>query len=344
MKLYMVAMGGALLLAAPLRAQSGSASDLMTRAVRAYQDLDFNVAARLLRRVLAPPLERQLDDTQRAKALSYLGAAEHYRGQDDSAIAVFRRLARLAPEAHPDTLTFPPEVTRLYPVAPLALAPPPPPAPPPAPPPPPAVSFIEPLPAPAPAARPPAPERAARVTVTAAGFLSGVKTESDAGATIGFAGSVRFGRLGLELRYAEGTLQPSNRQSDARDLVEGALALRFAATPWLSLQFGPQARRYNTPLGAERWVTWQLGGRGDWAIAGPVARGHAMLWRGMGLAVNLPPGSGSTHGGEVGFTVDLGPRPFWFDLTYGIDQAQVQSAARREIVETLTLTAGVRRR
>jgi len=45
-----------------------------------------------------------------------------------------------------------------------------------------------------------------------------------------------------------------------RDLVEGAVALRFVATPWLSMQVGPHARRYDTPLGAERWVTWQLEG------------------------------------------------------------------------------------
>src|SRR6266446_1903891 len=103
-----------LLLAAPLSAQSDSASRMMTRAVRAYQDLDFDGAARLLRRVLAPPLAAQLKDAQRARALSYLGAAEHYRGRPDSAIAVFRRLVALAPDHRPDTLIFPPEITRLY--------------------------------------------------------------------------------------------------------------------------------------------------------------------------------------------------------------------------------------
>jgi hypothetical protein len=122
------------------------------------------------------------------------------------------------------------------------------------------------------------------------------------------------------------------------------VALRFAATPWLSMQLGPRARRYDTPFGAERWVTWQLGARGDFAIAGPGVRGHALLWQGTGLAVNVPPGSGSTRGGEVGFTIDFGSRPFWFGLAYGIDRAQVRDVARRETVETLTLTAGLRRR
>jgi hypothetical protein len=108
----------ALLLAAPppapLHAQTGSASEVMTGAVRAYRDLDFDGAARLLRRVLTPPLAMGLDDAERARALTYLGAAEHYRERHDSAIAVFRRLVVLSPRHRPDTLIFPPEITRLY--------------------------------------------------------------------------------------------------------------------------------------------------------------------------------------------------------------------------------------
>src|SRR5207247_7020180 len=104
----------ALLVAAPLRAQTGSASDVMATAVRAYRDLEFDRAASLLRRVLAPPLATELADTARAGALTYLAAAEHYRGQPDSATAVFRRLVELARDAQPDTLVFPPEVTELY--------------------------------------------------------------------------------------------------------------------------------------------------------------------------------------------------------------------------------------
>ena len=122
------------------------------------------------------------------------------------------------------------------------------------------------------------------------------------------------------------------------------MALRFLATPWLSMQVGPHARRFDTPLGAERWVTWRLGGRADVAIAGPSVRGHAMLWRALGLQVNVPPGSGSASGGEVGVTIDLASRPVWLGLAYGIDRAQVRDAAWRETVETLTFTAGLRRR
>ena len=342
MRLRLVVL--ALLVATPLRAQTGSASDVMARAERAYRDLEFDVAAATLRRVLAPPLAAELDDSARARALAYLGAAEHYRGQSDSAIAVFRRLVELAPEAQPDTLVFPPEITDLYhtvrrSMTVVAVRPrpdtvpartPPPPPPPPAPPP---VAT-----APVQARRPAQTEAGAPVTVTftVAGLITNVRTGSIAATAAGFESSVQFRRVALALRYAEG----------GHDLVEGSVALRFMPTSWFSLQAGPHARRYTTLSGPERLVTWRLGGRGDFALVGSSVRGHAMLWRALALAVNVPPGSGSgsATGGEVGVTLDLGPRPVWFALAYGIDQAQVKATSWRANVNTLTLTAGLRRR
>ena len=170
-----------------------------------------------------------------------------------------------------------------------------------------------------------------QVTATAAGQVLNVRGVT----ALGFFGSAQFRHLELDVRYAEG---------QNRALVEGAVGLRFLATPWLSMQVGPHARRFDTPLGAERWVTWRLGGRADVAIAGPSVRGHALLWRALGLQVNVPPGSGSASGGEVGVTIDLASRPVWLGLAYGIDRAQVRDAAWRETVETLTFTAGLRRR
>jgi hypothetical protein len=335
MKFTLVAL--LLLLAAPLRAQGDSASRVMTKAVRAYQDLDFDGAARLLRRVLAPPLAAQLTDAERARALIYLGAAEHYRGRPDSAIAVFRRLVALALDQRPDTLTFPPEITRLYDgvrsaATVVAVAPPPlqaatdtlshrPPPPPPPPRPPP------------PAAEPPK-RVAAPFTANVAGLVSNVRPGSGASTAAGFAGSVRLRRLELQVRYAEGS----------NDLVEGALSLGWLATPWLSMQLGPHARRYDTPLGAERWVTWRLGARGDVALASSGVHGYALLWRALALDVNLPAGSGSAHGGEIGVRTDALLRPLWLAMAYGIDQAVVRDANRRETVKTLTLTVGVNRR
>src|SRR5206468_7124086 len=136
------------------------------------------------------------------------------------------------------------------------------------------------------------------------------------GAVVGLTANARYGRFELGVRYLQGSLQ-------TRDLVEGAAALRFVTTPWLTLQAGPQIRRYGTPFGAERWVTWQVGARTDVPVVGRSVRGHAMLWRALGVSVNVPPGSGSATGGELGVTFDGAPGPFRFGLAYGVDQASV---------------------
>ena len=319
----------------PLLAQNDSARAVMTRGIRAYQDLDLDLATTLLRRALSEG-GSELDDTSRVRALMYLGAAEYYRARSDSAAAVFRRLILLAPQQRPDSLVFPPEITRLYSEVQqeLQTAPPvvitkkdtqpPPPTPPPA------------------SAGEPRERTPHRITATGAGTLVNVHAQSEAGGlppasgtVLGLRASARYGRYEVGVRYMEGSLQ-------SRDLVEGAAALRFVTTPWLTLHTGPQIRRYGTPAGAERWVTWQLGASTETPIVSTSVRAHAMLWGGLVLSVNVPPGSGTTRGGEVGVTIDVTPGPFSFGVAYGVDQASVQGASRRERVQTLILTAGLR--
>ena len=153
----------------------------------------------------------------------------------------------------------------------------------------------------------------------------------------GMGASVRYHRLEDGVRSMQGWLE-------TRHLAEGAAALRFVTTPWLTLHTGPQIRRYETPSGAERWVTWQLGARAEAPIVASSVRGHAMWWGGPVLSLNVPPlVSGTTLGGELGVTVDMTRGPFWFGLAYGIDQASVQGTTRRETVKTLTIAAGLRR-
>jgi hypothetical protein len=328
---------------APLQSQSTA----LTQALRAYQRLDFDLAATLLRRALSG----ELSDSTQIQALTYLGAAEHYRARADSAAVVWRRLVVLAPGYQPDTLVFPPEITRSYNdarrrmrvemprlsqiprrIALRGTATQPPTPPPPPPPPAPRDSRDVP------------PEQGPRgVTATAAALVLNIRARSEAGGlppatgtVLGMTASVRLRRFELGVRYMEGSLQ-------TRDLVEGAAVLRFATTPWLTVHAGPQIRRYDLAGGAERWVTWQFGARTEAPIVGTSVRGHALLWQGLGLSVNVPPGSGTARGGEVGVTIAPSPRPFWFGLAYGIDQASVTGSSRRETVETFTVSAGLRK-
>jgi hypothetical protein len=80
--------------------------------VRAYRNLEFDVAAGFFTRALT--LLGVADTTRRTEALTYLGATEVYRQHADTAHAIFRRVVRLAPAHRIDRLIFPPEVTSVF--------------------------------------------------------------------------------------------------------------------------------------------------------------------------------------------------------------------------------------
>ena len=100
--------------AAPSALSAQSSDSLFATGVRAYKNLEFDLAARLLRRDLAQLTAAGAPAAERAKALVYLGAADLFRGRRDSAAAVLRRLVMLDPRYRPDRLVFPPEVTSLF--------------------------------------------------------------------------------------------------------------------------------------------------------------------------------------------------------------------------------------
>lgn len=94
-----------------LAAQGGD--ELLGQGVRAYQALEYDAAAGLLRRSLLGG-ERGLSDADRGRALMYLGATEIFRGRRDSALVAFRRLVLHDPRYRSDQLVFPPEVTNTF--------------------------------------------------------------------------------------------------------------------------------------------------------------------------------------------------------------------------------------
>ena len=93
-------------------AQSGT--DLMRQAVRAYQDLDLDVAAGLIRRAIAFEGSAALKRPERATALMYLTTVELLRSRPDSARAAARRLVLVDPRYRPDPLVFPPQAITLF--------------------------------------------------------------------------------------------------------------------------------------------------------------------------------------------------------------------------------------
>jgi hypothetical protein len=103
-----------LLAGAPVRgARAQTPAELVGRGVRAYQNLDYDSASVLLGRALVQP-GAALADSDRTRALVYLGATQRYRDRRDSAAALFGRVQRADPRYHIDQLVFPPEVTGLF--------------------------------------------------------------------------------------------------------------------------------------------------------------------------------------------------------------------------------------
>jgi hypothetical protein len=100
--------------AGPRGAHAQSAAEVLAQGVRAYQDLEFDGAAGLLRRSLAFQGTEALPPTGATRALIYLAATELFRNRRDSAAAVARRLVLLDPRFRPDEQVFPPQVVTLY--------------------------------------------------------------------------------------------------------------------------------------------------------------------------------------------------------------------------------------
>jgi len=101
-------------LAAPRIASTQAAAPVLAQGVRAYDDLEFDNAAGLLRRALAFQGADALAPADAARALMYLTATELLRDRRDSARAVARRLVLANPRYRPDELTFPPDVLTLF--------------------------------------------------------------------------------------------------------------------------------------------------------------------------------------------------------------------------------------
>ncbi|MBI4503717.1 MAG: hypothetical protein HY700_21470 [Gemmatimonadetes bacterium] len=95
--------------AALLRAQQ---NPLIDQGVVAYDNLDFETTADLMRRALKSPVT--LEVSEQGRALGYLGASEFFLGHRDAAVLAFRDMARLDARMRLDPLLFPPDVQRIY--------------------------------------------------------------------------------------------------------------------------------------------------------------------------------------------------------------------------------------
>ncbi len=105
-------LGLFLLLPAAAHAQTPAA--LLEEGVSAYNDLEFGLASRILRRAVESDAQPPLTTVERERALVYLGATEALRDRRNEALQVFRDLVLLNPRYRPDGLVFPPRITQVY--------------------------------------------------------------------------------------------------------------------------------------------------------------------------------------------------------------------------------------
>lgn len=103
-----------LLLAPTLALGAQQVADRLAPAIGAYNDLDYPTAATRLRALIALTGAERLSDTDRTRALMYLGATELYQGARPSASEAFRTLLIIDPRFRPDAVIFPPEVQALF--------------------------------------------------------------------------------------------------------------------------------------------------------------------------------------------------------------------------------------
>lgn len=99
-------------IARELPAQTGE--ELVTQGIAAYNALEYDAAAALLRRGLGLVGPDALPYGARAPILVYLGATEVFRARRDSAASAFRQALRSDPRHRPDPLVFPPAVANAF--------------------------------------------------------------------------------------------------------------------------------------------------------------------------------------------------------------------------------------
>jgi hypothetical protein len=91
-----------------------SASAALDSGVVLYEEVAYDMSARLLRYALAGSATDSLNARQRATAFTYLGASEWFLRHRDSATAAFRALLAHAPYQRIDSLVFPTTVTTFF--------------------------------------------------------------------------------------------------------------------------------------------------------------------------------------------------------------------------------------
>jgi hypothetical protein len=173
--------------------------------------------------------------------------------------------------------------------------------------------------------------------------LGGV-TERVDGVWAGAALAFDAGRFLFTASGTRGTLTASGTGAvPKRDVGEISLSGRYAARPWLSLDFGYVTRAFSSAAGYQRWDIVSVGASGSRDLGTPAVRAVAALALLPVAKIGGQPDPSVALRSDVGLSVAPRGSPLAFTLGYRVERFHFsQSAVRSEQFETLTLSIGVR--
>lgn len=161
------------------------------------------------------------------------------------------------------------------------------------------------------------------------------------GSVLGAEGRVTLGRVLLEFRYLEGTLQPRVGDANARDVVEGQAVLGIRTFAWLTLMGGPHVRAFVTGGNTQRWMLWEMSGRVEQVFIGSTVGGYVEFWRTVAADVSVPEAFGHGEGAEVGMRLGGPNGRLRGRLAYRLEHAVLGGGTRVETLDGVVVGLGL---
>ena len=189
-------------------------------------------------------------------------------------------------------------------------------------------------------------------------------TEKVSGRAIGGEGGLNWRLVSLRVGYHNGALSPDTSGPAGRDYIEGFAFLGVRPLPGLEISGGPRSRAYvrtlrvpsaldGLPIGfgqegtqenTQRWLTWELHGRYEGALAPDLIGAYGELWAAVAGQVSNAGKFDRGRGAETGVILYLARGLLGVRLGYALDETRLGGGTWRETVTGLRLAVGYGRR
>jgi hypothetical protein len=177
------------------------------------------------------------------------------------------------------------------------------------------------------------------------GFFMNLKTEEATGTQrlsgfgAGGDATISYGRLGLGIRYLEGSLNPGGAGT-GKDVVEGEVVLSVRALSWLKISLGPHIRSLIVQEGTERWLFWEGRLQTKARLATPRLTSVFELRQVLSANVDAADPFDGGQGLEGALRWEISSLPIWLGLGYRIDRSSLGDGSRTEVMEHVLISVG----